>query len=79
MTYSIPGYDAWKLASPDWYDEETECTCESCGGGIDESIADETELCEDCLCEDDECEGCIYCLSVAGYNEAKADGTLKVE
>ena len=76
MNYSIAGYDNWKLASP--YDNEPEFPCENCGCEVPEIVAEETEFCEDCLC-DDECEGCIYCLSVTGYNEAEGNGTLKTE
>ena len=75
---NIAGYDNWKLASPDYY--ETEATeCDGCGCEVEDCIADETDFCEDCLCdetEDTECEGCIYCLASGEYDKRKANGTL---
>ena len=64
--------------------DPTDFTCEGCGSELIECIADETTYCEDCLCTyehmgDGECEGCIYCLCCSGYDEAKAEGTLKTE
>lgn len=79
MTYfndpAIPRFqesDSYETEAPE---------CDGCGCEIEECIADETDYCEDCLCDwndetDTECDGCIYCLSVTGYNEAKANGTL---
>ena len=61
------------------WDEAEMHFCEACECEITELEASGTEFCEDCLCDDDDCEGCFYCLSTAGYDEAKADGTLKTE
>ena len=47
MSESLPGYDAWKLASPPYLDDDPPCTC-----GHD--ILDHTEYsgCMHCPCED---------------------------
>ena len=83
----MKGYDIWKLDYPPYYDYEDEPKrCEGCDSEISEVIAEETDFCEDCLCDYDydpetdtetECDGCIYCLCVADYEKAKANGTLK--
>ena len=71
MNYSIPGYDAWKTASPDYFDDPV-CECDGCGCEVSEIIAETSGLCEDCECTEN-CEGCIHCLSEV---EAEAKGLL---
>ena len=78
MNYSIPGYDSWKLDTPPEFD--TEHICDGCECEIDEMAAEECGFCEDCQCdetEDNECEGCFYCVSSNEYDARKANGTLK--
>ena len=67
-----------RFEHPDYFDAEMHF-CEACECEIEAEVAEECGFCEDCLCDDDDCEGCFYCLSTAGYDEAKADGTLKTE
>jgi len=40
---SIPGYDQWKTAAPDW--DEEPCSC--CGKAIDDCICPECPVCEE--------------------------------
>ena len=66
MTYSIPGYDAWKTASPDSYEPAPDY----CGICDTEIFADEGEFCE-CHCsecgeelpevDDAHCTNCCDC------------------
>ena len=49
MTYTIPGYDAWKLATPDHYDYEPEQEyCEHC-----DELREPEQHCtnEQCTCQ----------------------------
>ena len=78
---TINGYDAWKTATPEHYDyEPADCECDGCFCEISEMEAEEVGFCEDCQCdetEETECDGCFYCLSEKGYEERKANGTLR--
>ena len=70
---SIRGLDNWIIG--DYDDGDAEYTCGDCGCEIPEVIAEESGICEDCECSED-CEGCVHCLSVAGYEALKAEGNL---
>ena len=45
MTYTIAGYDTWKLASPDYHEAEKEYCC------VCDTYIDDGEFCE-CHCSD---------------------------
>lgn len=59
----LPGYDAWKLASPDDYYDEADEDCPNCGGEgftydcIDGCCVDAEEGCELCERRCDWCQG----------------------
>ena len=76
MTHAeISGLDIWITATSDYPEPETKL-CDCCEFPIDET---ETDFCESCLCEGDDCDGCVYCLCVTDYNARKANGTLKTQ
>jgi hypothetical protein len=58
---SIPGYDAWKLATPPEY-EWPDDLCEDCGGAgiLEQECTCEAnpETCLSCLGEDPPCRSC---------------------
>ena len=50
MTYTIPGYDAWKTASPDYFDAEI-IHCEICS----EPYTEDDGYCQNEHCHCQEC------------------------
>lgn len=58
---SIPGYDAWKLATPPEYEQEDE-TCGMCGGaGILEDECTCMSVVDTCCCLEPEPPTCPEC------------------